>query len=38
MKGQCGETFQQVMNAAFPAGQVSVEQATDMMDAACYQG
>jgi multiple sugar transport system substrate-binding protein len=38
MKGQCGETFTQVMNAAFPAGQVSVEQATDMMDAACYQG
>ena len=38
MKGQCGETFTQVMNAAFPAGQLSVEQATDMMDAACYEG
>ena len=38
MKGQCGETFKQVMNAAFPAGQIGVEQATEMMDAACYQG
>ena len=36
MKGQCAETFKQVMNAGFPAGQVGVEQATDMMDAACY--
>lgn len=38
MKGQCGETFTQVMNAAFPAGQIGVEQATEMMDAACHQG
>jgi multiple sugar transport system substrate-binding protein len=36
LKGQCGETFKQVMNAAFPAGQIGVEQATDMMDSACY--
>lgn len=38
IKGQCAETFKQVMNAAFPAGQVGVDQAVEMMDAACYQG
>lgn len=38
MKGQCAETFTQVMNAAFPAGQVDVDQATTMMDQACYKG
>jgi len=38
MKGQCAETFKQVMNAAFPAGQIDSGRATDMMDAACYTG
>jgi multiple sugar transport system substrate-binding protein len=38
MRGQCAETFKQVMNAGFPAGQVGAEQATDMMEAACYEG
>jgi multiple sugar transport system substrate-binding protein len=36
LKGQCAETFKQVMNAAFPAGQIGVEQAPDLMDSACY--
>ncbi len=38
LKGQCGETFQQVMNAGFPAGQVDAATATDMMDQACFKG
>lgn len=38
MKGQCAETFTQVMNAAFPAGQIGVDQAIEMMDQACYTG
>ena len=37
IKGRCAETFKQVMNAAFPAGQIDVDDATDMMDAACKQ-
>lgn len=37
-KGQCAETFKQVMNAAFPAGQIDVDQATTMMDQACFNG
>ncbi|MCB1807500.1 MAG: ABC transporter substrate-binding protein, partial [Candidatus Competibacteraceae bacterium] len=28
IKGQCAETFKQVMNAAFPAGQIDVDDAT----------
>lgn len=35
LKGRCAETFAQVVNAAFPAGQIGVEQATTMMDQAC---
>ena len=35
LKGQCLETFTQVLNAAFPAGQVDAEQAAQMMDQAC---
>ena len=35
LKGQCLETFTQVLNAAFPAGQVGAEQAAQMMDQAC---
>lgn len=38
LKGQCAETFKQVMNAALPAGQIDVGRATDMMDSACYSG
>jgi multiple sugar transport system substrate-binding protein len=38
MKGQCAETFKQVMNAAFPAGQIGVDQTTTMMDQACFKG
>jgi multiple sugar transport system substrate-binding protein len=35
IKGQCAETFAQVLNAAFPAGQIGVDQAVQMMDEAC---
>lgn len=38
MKGECAETFKQVMNAAFPAGQIDADRATSMMDAACFTG
>lgn len=38
MKGQCLETFKQVMNGAFPAGQIGVQQAVTMMDGACFKG
>jgi hypothetical protein len=32
---ECAETFTQVLNAAFPAGQIGVDQAVQMMDEAC---
>jgi len=35
IKGQCAETFKQVMNGAFPAGQIGVDQTVQMMDQAC---
>lgn len=35
LQGQCLETFVQVINGAFPAGQIGVEEATQMMDMAC---
>jgi multiple sugar transport system substrate-binding protein len=35
LKGQCKETFTQVMNSAFPGGLLSVDKATAMMDQAC---
>lgn len=38
LKGQCGETFAQVINAAFPAGQIGPDEAAAMMDAACHKG
>jgi len=37
LKGQCKETFIQVTNTAFPAGLLSVDQATEMLDKACYK-
>ena len=37
MRGKCAETFSQVMNAAFPAGLVSVADATTQMDEACHK-
>jgi multiple sugar transport system substrate-binding protein len=37
MRGQCQETFEQVMNTAFPAGLMEVEEALSMMDQACHQ-
>ena len=38
MRGQCAETFEQVMNTAFPAGLMEVDEVLEAMDAACYQG
>lgn len=38
IRGQCREVFVQVLNAAFPAGLISSEEATDQMEAACYTG
>jgi multiple sugar transport system substrate-binding protein len=37
LKGQCRETFVQVVNAAFPGGLLSVEKAVEMMDQGCYK-
>jgi multiple sugar transport system substrate-binding protein len=37
-QGECRQVFEQVMNQGFPAGLLSVEQATDMMDKGCYKG
>ena len=36
IRGKCAETFAQVMNAALPAGLISVDDATTRMDAACH--
>lgn len=38
LKGQCNEVFQQVVNAALPAGQIDVDTAVEMLDAACHSG
>jgi multiple sugar transport system substrate-binding protein len=35
LRGKCAEAFTQVMNAALPAGLVSVDEATTRMDEAC---
>jgi multiple sugar transport system substrate-binding protein len=37
LRGKCAETFAQVMNAAFPAGLISVADATTQMDDACHK-
>ena len=37
LRGKCAETFAQVMNAALPAGLISVEDATTRMDEACHK-
>jgi multiple sugar transport system substrate-binding protein len=37
IRGKCAETFAQVMNAALPAGLISVDDATTRMDAACHK-
>jgi len=38
IRGQCKETFVQVLNGAFPAGILGPEEAIDQMNAACYKG
>ncbi|MFI5342310.1 MAG: ABC transporter substrate-binding protein [Candidatus Methylomirabilales bacterium] len=38
LRGQCLDTFAQVMNTAFPGGLLSVDKAVDLMDQACYKG
>jgi multiple sugar transport system substrate-binding protein len=37
LRGRCAETFTQVMNAALPAGLISVDDATTQMDQACHK-
>ncbi len=37
LKGQCKDTFTQVMNSGFPGGLLSVDQAIKMMDEACHK-
>jgi multiple sugar transport system substrate-binding protein len=37
LKGECRETFVQVMNMAFPGGLLSVDKAVDMMNQSCYK-
>jgi multiple sugar transport system substrate-binding protein len=38
LKGQCRDTFVQVMNTAFPGGLLAVDKAVDMMNQACFAG
>jgi len=37
LKGQCKDTFTQVMNSAFPGGLLPVDKAVSMMNQACYK-
>jgi len=37
LKGQCRDTFEQVMNAAFPGGLLGPDKAVDMMNQSCYK-
>ena len=37
MTGSCRDTFVQVLNSAFPGGLMTVDQAVQMMNQACYK-
>ncbi|HYL80762.1 MAG TPA: extracellular solute-binding protein [Candidatus Acidoferrum sp.] len=37
LKGQCKDTFVQVMNSAFPGGLLTVDKAVGMMNQGCYK-
>ncbi|MBV9260088.1 MAG: extracellular solute-binding protein [Pseudolabrys sp.] len=37
IEGQCKDTFEQVLNSAFPGGLLTVAQATDKMNAGCFK-
>ncbi len=37
LKGQCRDTFVQVMNTAFPGGLLTVDKAVEMMNQGCYK-
>ena len=37
-RGECKDSFAQVMNSAFPGGLLPVDQAIKMMNAACFKG
>jgi multiple sugar transport system substrate-binding protein len=37
VKGQCKDTFVQVMNSAFPGGLLTVDKAVTMMNQGCYK-
>jgi multiple sugar transport system substrate-binding protein len=38
VRGQCKDSFAQVLNSAFPGGLLSVDQAAKMMNTACRKG
>lgn len=38
LQGKCKDAWDQVLNRAFAGGLISVEDAADKMDAACYKG
>lgn len=38
LRAKCAETYTQVINNAFPAGLISVNDAAEKMDAACFKG
>jgi multiple sugar transport system substrate-binding protein len=38
LKGQCKDTFVQVMNAGFPGGLLTVDKAVKLMNQGCYKG
>jgi multiple sugar transport system substrate-binding protein len=38
LKGQCKDSFVQVMNSGFPGGLMTVDQAVKAMNQACYKG
>jgi multiple sugar transport system substrate-binding protein len=38
IQGHCKDGFEQVLNSAFPGGLISVDEATEKMNAACYKG
>lgn len=38
LKGQCLDTYKQVMNSGLPGGMIGVDQAIELMDRACFAG
>jgi hypothetical protein len=38
VRGQCKDTFGQVLNSGFPGGLLTVDQTVKMMNTGCYKG